>query len=430
MLHHYDNIVKALSDNSSYDGVIAQGAKNAAIAYQYGHNRNRYSNGIFRGNEDFAREYHQLFMGILGETDHATHESVTIPNTARALTDMKADWHSEADGGPDTEITFGTDYHYTGDLEILGSTISGAKANSKIDAIASVGILHKESLSNLPIMIIKHLADDNLAPEATKRIRDSWASMSPKNLLTFLRAYAVSEDFHSSSRFKYASSIERTVGVFNSMIVSEDDHKYQFYDPTYPLYKEGTTPFRPTHDVFGHQTGLEASDSADVFRANYNRSTKDAGIYSRSYYAVKVDGSYPKDAEGNRKAKWEKNWGAKIPTNSSGEYIVDSVASWLWSHFIGDEGKNYGILERAHIVALLNGKDIGLFLDGDNPLRVYTLAELTDDTGIKRLIGDGAAAKMALDSTVVKDRREANGRVGLAIAFIVATPYIYAQEGR
>jgi len=431
MLHHYDNIVKALSQNSSYDSVIAQGAKNAAIAYQYGHNRNSYSDGTFRGNEDFAREYHQLFLGILGEYDPTYHEGTAIPNTARALTDMQAKWHNKEDGGPDTEITFGTDKHYTADLEILKNTISGARADIKLDAIASVGIVQAESLANLPIMIIKHLADDNLAADAMKHIRDSWAAMDRKELLPFLWAYATSEDFHSSSRFKYASTIERIVGVLNSTIVSNDDHKYQYYDPTYPLYKEGIVAFRPTHDVFGHQTGLEASDSADVFRINYNSSTKDVYQYIKTYHCIKdASKSCPKDAEGNKIADWEKNWGAKIPTNSSGEYIVDSVASWLWSHFVGDEGKNYGVLERAHIVALLNDKDIGLLLDEDNPLRVYTLSELTNDTNIKLLINDGAVAKMALGSSVVKDRREANKRVGLAIAFIAATPYMYAQEGR
>ena len=62
--------LSSLASNSAYSTVIAQGAKNAAIAFQYGHNYNVYSGGTFIGNEDFAREYHQLFFGILGEYDH------------------------------------------------------------------------------------------------------------------------------------------------------------------------------------------------------------------------------------------------------------------------------------------------------------------------------------------------------------------------
>jgi len=101
---------------------------------------------------------------------------------------------------------------------------------------------------------------------------------------------------------------------------------------------------------------------------------------------------------------------------------------WLWKRFIGDGGKNYGELEQAHVMALLNGKDLALFLDESKPLEVYNLDTLkSSDIAIQ--INDSGIAKMNLDSNITDDRREANERVGLAIAFIVATPYIYAQEG-
>jgi len=431
VVRHYDNILDALGTNSTYNTVLAQGAKNAAVAYQYGHNYNVYENGIFEGNEDFAREYHQLFLGILGEYDHSYHELTAIPNTARALTDMYARWHSSASGGPDVEILFGTDKHYTPDLDILNTTISGVDASFKIDAIALAGIEHAESLDNLPIMIIKHFADDNLTAEATTRIRNSWQSMNQKYLLPFIWAYALSTDFHSTKRFKYATSIQRTVGVLNKMIVENEDHRYGDYKPEWFLSHEGIGIFQPIHDVFGHQTSMEASDNANIFRVNYNRSVGMSYLYTNDYVCVKDEsGSCPRDENNVKIATWQKDWAKKIPSNAQGEYIVEDVASWLWNHFIGDGGKNYGILERIHIIALLNGKDIALFLDEDDPLHTYTIDDFTTNSTIVQAINDGAVAQMDLNSDDIEDRRDANSNVGLAIAFIVATPYIFAQEGK
>ena len=59
------------------------------------------------------------------------------------------------------------------------------------------------------------------------------------------------------------------------------------------------------------------------------------------------------------------------------------------------------------------------------------LDDLTnDDSNIVQLINDGAVAKMQFKSNDNDDRYDANAMVGLAIAFIVATPYIYVQEGK
>jgi len=430
MFHHYDAIMKALTANQNYESVIAQGAKNAAIAYQYGHNRNQYKSGIFRGNEDFAREYHQLFFGVLGDYNHTYHEETSIPNTARALTDMQAHWHATSEGGPDTEITFGTDYHYTADLEILHHTISGADAKEKIDAIAKVDILHSESLANLPVMIIRHFADDNLQPATIARIQSSWKQMRPKKLLPFLWAYAISTDFHSSRRYKYESTIQRNMRVANKMIVDNSDLKHLYYDPTLYMSKEEIRLFRPIHDVFGHQTAIEASDNANIFRLTYNRSAKPYS-YTR-YYTCKRNSNNEciKDANGVYESTWEKDWAKLISSSQTQSYRVDEVAKWLWLRFISDGLKNYGLLERAHLVALLNGKDLALFIDEDKPLETYTLDTLTNDTKIKMLVEDGAVATMDLESSDIIKRRKANRNIGRAIAFIVATPYIYAQEGK
>ncbi len=431
MLSHYDNIMNSLSDNRSYEQVIAQGAKNAAVAYQYGHNRNIFKDGKFRGNEDFAREYHQLFFGILGEYDHDYHESTTIPNTARALTDMKASWHPEEEGGPDREIVFGVDKHYSSDLEILNTTISGYKADIKIDEIAMNAITHEESLQNLPIMIISHLADDNPSAATIKRIQNSWAMMPVKRLLPFLRAYAVSTDFHSASRIKYASSIQRMMTTMNLLTIDNEENGYMFYYPNWELSKENIRVFSPTHAVFGHQTGLEASDNGNIFRINYNRSAKNGWVYWRYYECVKnSSGECPKDKDGNVIGVWEKKWKDVIPANGAGKYIVEDVARWLWERFIADGGKNYGELERAHLIALLNGKDLALFLDKENPLAIYDKTKVTTNSGILRLLNDGAVEQMNLSSSDISKRRNADYRINLAISFIAATPYIYAQEGQ
>jgi len=423
----YDGIMDLLSKNRSYKDVIAKGAKSAAVAYQYGHNKNVFRNGRFRGNEDFAREYHQLFFGILGEYDHSYHEETAIPNTARALTDMRAVFKTETAGGPDRVVTFGTEFHYDADLDILHETISGDRADKKIDAIADIAIKHEESLKNLPVTIISHFADDTLTAPTIDRIRRSWAMMDTKRLLPFLRAYAISTDFHNPSRIKYASSIQRMVSTLNLLTIENEEVGYMFYSPTWWLSREDIRIFTPKHAVFGHQTGLEASNDGNIFRLNYNLSTQFGWLYWR-YYTC--DGKCKKDANNNPITTWEKKWQNVIPANSRGEYIVEDVARWLWERFIVDGGKHYGALERAHVVALLNGKDLSLLINRANPLAVYNKNQITNNSSIKTLIHDASVAKMDLKSSDGAKQRAANYRVNLAISFIVATPYIYAQEGR
>jgi len=100
-VRHYDNIMNSLGAGVPYHEVLAGGALNTAVAFQYGHNFNVWESdkSVFRGNEDFAREFHQLFFGILGDADfggeayHLNHEQVSIRNTARVLTGLDAYFH-------------------------------------------------------------------------------------------------------------------------------------------------------------------------------------------------------------------------------------------------------------------------------------------------------------------------------------------------
>ncbi len=419
LLTHYDTVMNTLDDNSSYHNVMAQGAKNAAVAYQYGHNYNRIYSGVFYGNEDFGREYHQLFFGILGEYDHDYHELTAIPNTARALTDMRAEWHdtdtpgSDGINGPDAYVDFETEYHIAGALDILNTSISGTTAKEKLEAIAEVAIDHNESAYNLPLLIISHFADDNLTGDKLARVQSSWASMNPKNLLGFLWAYAVSTDFHSESRIKYRTSLERIMLTANRMILTNDEVRKRIHSPSYTLYLEGVMPFRPLHDVFGHQRSLEAADNPEIFKKAYNNSSE--RIWNLIQYEASDLG-------------WEKDWRHVVPTDEAGEYVVEAVAAWLWDRFISDGGKHYGPLEKAHIIALLNGKDLGLLLDSANPTRVFTEAELESTYAIA--LNTAAATRMKLDSSNDDERHSANRYIGLAAAFITALPYYFVEEGR
>lgn len=251
-----------------------------------------------------------------------------------------------------------------------------------------------------------------------------------KNLLPFLWAYAISKDFHSPKRFKYHTSITRNMRVMEQLIIDNDELKANLYNPVYRLSLEEITLFRPFHDVFGHQNSIEASDNSKIFQTNYNRSIDGLSFYSVSFICIKDEnGICLKDQNNNYIASWEKEWRDVIPKNSSGKYVTKEVALWLWKRFIGDNGKNFGPLEEAHIVALLNGKDLSLLLDETGPLIIYDLNAITNDNSVKQKLQDASVAIMNLDSSDIKLRRDADYRVGTAIAFIAATPYIFAQEG-
>ncbi len=416
LINYYDSIISELAKGSPYEEVLAKASVSSAIAYQYGHSRNIFKDGQFRGNEDFAREFHQLFFGILGEYDSEYHEFYSIRNTAKALTGIKANWHSDADGGPDVIATYDKSTHYPSSLEILKKEINGSDAKEKMFNLAKEAIKHKESLENLPIIIIRNLADDNLNETKIKRLQYNWQIMEPKNLLEFLRNYATSDMFHSSERIKYYSSIDRLMLLINKLTLNNNESYLNIYGHSYILNEEDATPFEPIHDVFGHQSSIEASNSPAIFQNAFNKATNSYWFFTTSY---------------NTNSGWEKDWASIIPKNSNGDYVVKDVSKWLWNYLIADGGKNFQTLEEAHIYTLLSsGKDLALFLDEKNPLKIYTQDELTNDKLVADKINDAGVAKIDLNSTTLATKREANTRIGKAIAFISATPYFFLQEGR
>jgi len=381
MARYYDIIMEAHEANLPYHQVMGIAAKSAAVAEQYGHDRNQWrfdrdeGEYVCRCNEDFAREIHQLFYGIFGEGD-PNHEDVTIPQTARMLTDMPI-LNDNNDPDDDLVVDFGTSRHYEGNnvedgegdatpLMILGQPILGADASEKIDNLMPISIEHPESLKNLPVMIISVLADDNLNESRRQQLRAAWASMGvgQKNLLEFIRAYAISNLFHSGQQFKYLTSHERALFIANKHNL--DNLEAYFGGATYNGGRAGRSVggvisrdnagdfFEPLNNVFGGQTGLAAADSALVFENNYNALTDDEDDLRNAVGCNECDLGNP----------WEKKWSTVLPQRSDGNYYVEDIAPWLWNHVVGSMD-NYTELERAHLYSLLGAARIDLDDDDD-----------------------------------------------------------------
>ncbi len=416
MARYYDDITTALADAKPYQDVVSIAALSSAVATQYNHRRNTFDNDtlVFRGNEDFAREYHQIFFGILGYYDSTYHEELAIPNTAKLLTDMPVNL---VNGRLDEVITVGTEAHHAAPLDILNISVAGSTAEEKVNSLSQTAINHPESLQNLPIILIRGFADDDLTDAKTKVIQTAWANMAEKNLLTFLQQYAVSTLFHSADRIKYHSVIDRYLLALNQMTLRNAESYRDLYQID-GYSKEGTQVFRPLHDVFGGQTGSEAADSAEVFRAVYNRSTQSSGINKKAVL------------EENGQAVWTKDWGSVIPVDSNGAYSVKQVAEFLWQRFMADGLKNFGDLERLQLYALLaTGTDAGYALDQNNADRVFTSADISSDATVQSSMTTWSETAMALGGDDSSERRAANENIGQAVNFLNAIPFIFAQEG-
>lgn len=412
---YYDNILKALEADRPYQDVITTAATSAAVAMQYGHFRNKFRDGVCHCNEDFAREYYQLYFGVLGDYDPEYHETVTIKNTARALTDISLET-SDTLLRPTDVIHFGTEFHFPGVLEMLGTQYWGEDMLDRINQLSQDAINHPESLDNLPVKIIGDLADDNLDEAKIAQIRAAWVSMQPKNLLAFLRAYAVSTLFHSEERVKYLSSVDRYMTIVNKVGLNNEENYLDLHGAM--GYEKQVRVFHPIHDVFGSQTGLEASSSSSVFRNNYNRVTR-AGHLQRTASGTTYGRS------------WEKDWGSVVPSSESGDYVVRDVAEWLWQRFIADGLKHFGPLERAHAYALLaSDRDLVYLVSPEDVDRIITSREVETEPALIALVDNLATQTLALNSADSDERLRANERIGQAINFIVGTPYIFVQEGR
>ncbi|MFT5612424.1 MAG: hypothetical protein ACI9LU_002934 [Polaribacter sp.] len=360
MARYYDEIMQAHEAESPYHKVMGVAAKSAAAAMQYGHRFNQWnqSTGECECNDDFAREIHQLYYGIFGE-GAPYHEDLTIPETAKLLTDMQVRYNGDLLAGYPLDVDFQADDHHTAGVYVFkpndGSpNITGATAEEKITALMPISMQHPESLKNLPVMIISALADDNLSEGRKDQLRASWASMGvDRKLLDFIQAYAISNLLHSSQHFKYLSTHDRALYIANKSNFENIEAYHggvsRIGRTVGSIVSEDFAGdfFRPIHNVFGGQTSIEASDSSLAFENNYNRLTDREGDLRRATDCDTCDLGQP----------WEKKWAEVLPQRSDGNFYVSDVAKWLWNHVVGHMD-NYTELERAHLYVILGAARI------------------------------------------------------------------------
>ncbi len=441
MRSFYDDTLIALQRHPSFFDILASGATSAAVARAYGHQNNIYRNrtSTFRGNDDFAREFHQLFFKIQGTTEEPDyHENITIEHTAWALTgmnidkmfnaygsDLSADWFVApivfTDHMDETQRRINNQrLHYRGCLEILHRSICGNTAEEKIFNLSHIAGNHQESLDNLPVAIIDFFADDNLTHDKVRAIRNSWRTTPNNNLLEFLRAYAISTTFHRTDTVKYRSSFDRNLLIQNQNTIDNQESFIRNQLPRNQMATEGAEVFQPAHDVFGGQTGLQAANNPNIFRDAYQRNITSPAFLGRTRKRYS-------DADGAQQI-WLKDW-AKVIPSSAGQYQVDRVARWLWQRFTGDR-RNFKFYERLQIHALLaTGRDFGYLADPGNPDTSYSRRDVLANPALTYLMESNETSLLAVNSGDAKEREEANRRIGLAVNFITVTPFMFALEG-
>jgi hypothetical protein len=357
MREYYDALLADLSSGRNFVEVIATGAKHAAVARAYDHDDNIYHNSVmeFDGNDDFGREFFQLFFRLQGETeDPEYHEDTSIEHNSHLLTGMKVDRQTNAYGSDNDNdwyiapidftdhvdgfgrYLYNQTHHHANCLEILHETICGSNAAEKIDNLAPVAADHVESLDNLPLTIINVFADDNLTPAKSTAIQASWRQAN-FDLLEFLRSYAISTTFHSDDTYKYRSSFDRALTLLNLVVLDNNEafNGLNVSDSTeHWLSHQGQSAFSPAHDVFGAQTGLQAANNPNIFQESFK--------FQVDHNLQHDDkNTYDDDSSGATETTWCKNWGGSIPTSPGGGYRVSDVADWLWERLVADGGEKY-----------------------------------------------------------------------------------------
>jgi hypothetical protein len=460
MFRHYDTIANDIArshrDTLGYEDVLANIAISAPVATQYNHKKNVFENGKFKGNEDFAREYHQLFFGILGVgTDRSglnnkdsipvgnaesfnEHENTTIPKTACALTDIQV---AQAAEFADSDIaTYGTSKHCPGSLSIYAQPNTGNRADQRIRTLSKLSIAHLESLDTLPLIIVSGLADENLDSAKSlitdaadtnitpkiATIRNIWRSIPRKNLIEFIRKYAISTAYHNATRVKFVHTVDRTLTNANTTVVTNQELSNGFVRYDYEIYTENIRAFRPVHDVFGGQTGLEASNTDDVFGNVHN------SMVSGQYGAI----GFWNNATST--VVRLKDYRTMLPKSSN--ITTLEVAQFLWKRLLGDASLAYfGSLERAHLVALLStGRDLSYFSCGSAITKVTDCPAAVNSTPITEsqvnstfsgIISTAAAKNMFAAGASQASIDDDNERVGSAVDFILATPFNLVHLG-
>lgn len=191
------------------------------------------------------------------------------------------------------------------------------------------------------------------------------------------------------------------------------------------LSEENVEFFRPNHDVFGHQTGIEASQSGRVLREAVNTTT----VRQWASTISESENSTYNDKE------WIIDYAELGPKDTQGRYLVKEMAEWLWDRIIGDGGKNFGIVERSQVYALMNrGTDFAAIVDRDNLEAMYAEEQILNSDSVRQLYQDlenGVFLYLGSeDPEFARQSLEDNHRIAAAAAFISVTPYAFVQEGK
>jgi len=441
---YYDDTVRALMESGRFEDLMFQAAINGAVAFAYGHFASYVHpiTGEFFGNDDFAREYFQLLFGIEGTTeDPEYHEDVTIRNNAMLLTGMMLDaepdrfdsvapidWlltgidfsdHVDAAGRNIYNRTAHIDFRDGPQscLEILHQQICGATAHDKLMALGQVAAAHPESLANTPLKLVRFFGDTVITPEEADALQTAWQD-ADRDLLEFLRSYAISTQFHAGDSFKYWSAFERNLIMHNAATLDNEESfaKPFFLGPVLPMFQQNAQVFAPIRDVFGGQTGNDAANDRFGFRSAWSQNVENPEALGtpQQLYRLAADG--PPHI-------WRKDWSSVIPANTAGEHIVGDVAQWLWQRFIGDGGVNFDAIAQAQVHALLaTGFDFAAVVDRGDLDAIYNSAELEE--------GFAAEVNRELAATVMDFANpDEQIRVGMAVNFITMTPYAFARTG-
>ncbi|MEW8585129.1 MAG: hypothetical protein AB2531_05140, partial [Candidatus Thiodiazotropha sp.] len=302
--------------------------------------------------------------------------------------------------------------------------ITGLTAEDKLFNLAEVAIQHPESLDNLPVAFIEYFADDNLTDNKKEKIRKSWQAVvgNTDDFLHFLQAYAISTTFHDASTYKYRTAFSRNLTIYNQNTVDNEESYGNSNTPRNVMARQGAVAFIPVHDVFGNQTSLNAANSQNLFKEAYNNNVNHPNRIAKVREVCR-------DASGRIVSTWEKDWARRMPTNASGLYNVKDAGKWLWRRFTGDSGRNFTVLERAQVAALLAaGRDFASLADSANPDRLYTAAQLKSGA-TAALLSSLENQTLSLNSHSTELRRQSNRRVGMAINFITMTPFMFASGG-
>jgi len=405
--NYFDNIAEGIEHNINYEKILAASAISTPIMLMYGQTSNKYVNEKFNVNDDFARELHQLFFGILGDGYNKYYENITIENTAKILTGMRQSYKSyttisgtKTINAPTYNIEETPEKHFIGSLNILGEEISQSSIKEAIDKIAHVAIRKNESMTNLPIMIINGLADSNIEKnkENRQRAMNEWkANIENIDILKFIQSYAISYEFHSEKRFRTLSSLDRLAKTYN-LLNFEGKKPYKYNTITVELKKENYQLFFPAKGVFGNLTGEDIKTNSTVFTAFYNRAAnrKYTNLYKDTNFANMID----KDIDNN----------------------VKDISAFIWNRFIGDNLKHFGLMEKLHVYSLLlYGKSYNDYAMTN--LR-FTEEYIQEHIEIQDKIRLMSEEYIDLNNSVIKNNLKN------VTNFILGLPFMWFEEGK